>query len=226
MISRSIPTSSRTRRRNSSQLSARRQASVAILRDRVTRRRRILPAQTFSAAMVREMASSESRPEALTPSPRRTIRENASTMRNPLRVGRATSSRQLFVPRSSAAYTCRQRPRGRRRPRETGDAEFTNVPCLGRPKTPTGLIHIRVHSSSISNRVERRYACPVRRSSSPACDARLYTIPIEHFLLYLPPHRGATASSVLLGDRLMVGQQVLALPVGVRVPLPQPIAPL
>ena len=28
--------------------------------------------------------------------------------------------------------------------------------------------------------------------------------------------------AVLLGDRLMVGQQVLALPVGVRVPLPQP----
>ena len=30
--------------------------------------------------------------------------------------------------------------------------------------------------------------------------------------------------AALLGDRLMVGQQVLALPMGVRVPLPQPFA--
>jgi len=32
------------------------------------------------------------------------MRENASTMRNPSRDGRATSRRQLFVPRSRAAY--------------------------------------------------------------------------------------------------------------------------
>ena len=40
---------------------------------------------------------------AETPSPNRTMREKASTTRKPSPVGRATSSRQLLVPRSSAA---------------------------------------------------------------------------------------------------------------------------
>ena len=44
-----------------------------------------------------------SRPLCDRPSPRRTMRENASMTRNPSAVGRATSSRQLLVPRSSAA---------------------------------------------------------------------------------------------------------------------------
>src|SRR5690349_2770106 len=50
------------------------------------------------------MASSESTPLAARPSPRRTMREKASTTRNPEPAGCATKSRQLFVPRSSAAY--------------------------------------------------------------------------------------------------------------------------
>ena len=53
--------------------------------------------------MVRSIASSESAPVAESPSPKRTMRENASTTRKPVPTGRATSSRQLFVPRSRAA---------------------------------------------------------------------------------------------------------------------------
>ena len=81
------------------------QAAVATLRERVTPRRRILPAQTRNAAMVRSIATGDSSPVALTPSPRRTMRENASITLKPLRVGRATSNRQLLVPRSRAEKT-------------------------------------------------------------------------------------------------------------------------
>ena len=112
MISISIPVSRRTRATNSAQLSARRQASVATLRAWVTPWRRILPAQTLRASMVRSMAARESEPLAPSPSPRRTIRENASTTRNPSPRGRATSNRQLLVPRSSAASTAPSPPTG------------------------------------------------------------------------------------------------------------------
>ena len=72
-------------------------------RTRTTRCRRILAAHTCSASMVRSMAASDRRPLAVTPSPRRMMRENASMTLKPRRDGRATSSRQLLVPRSSAA---------------------------------------------------------------------------------------------------------------------------
>ena len=56
--------------------------------------------------MARSIAASPSLPFAAKPSPRRTIREKASMTRNcPGRLGTATSRRQLFVPRSSAAKT-------------------------------------------------------------------------------------------------------------------------
>ena len=61
-------------------------------------------AQIFSASTARSMAGSLRRPVADRPSPSRTMRENASTTRNwPAVSARATSSRQLLVPRSSAA---------------------------------------------------------------------------------------------------------------------------
>ena len=99
----SSPVASRARSRNSPALAARRQASVAIRPERTTRWRSILAAHTCSASMVRSMAGSESRPLADTPSPRRMMRENASMTLKPRREGRATSRRQLLVPRSSAA---------------------------------------------------------------------------------------------------------------------------
>jgi hypothetical protein len=102
MTSSSMPVRARTRARNRSPFSARRQASVATALDRVTRRQRILSAQTLSAFKVRSMAASDSRPLAAIPSPRRTIREKASMTRNPWFCGRATSRRQLLVPRSTA----------------------------------------------------------------------------------------------------------------------------
>ena len=77
--------------------------AAAARRARATWFRLILLAHTCSASIVRAMASSESRPVMDTPSPRRMMRENASITLKPRREGRATSSRQLFVPRSSAA---------------------------------------------------------------------------------------------------------------------------
>jgi hypothetical protein len=64
---------------------------------------RIRSAQAASAAMVRSIAASDRAPVAARPSPRRTMREKLSTTRKPPRTGAPTSSRQLLVPRSSAA---------------------------------------------------------------------------------------------------------------------------
>ena len=80
-------------------------------------RLRNLSAQIFRASTARSMAGWLRRPLDDSPSPSLTMRENASTTRNwPGRVGTATSSRQLLVPRSSAAKTgCssgRTRPEG------------------------------------------------------------------------------------------------------------------
>jgi hypothetical protein len=55
------------------------------------------------AAIARLIAASLRRRDDETPSPSRTILENASTTRKPSPEGRATSNRQLLVPRSSAA---------------------------------------------------------------------------------------------------------------------------
>jgi len=52
---------------------------------------------------VSRIAASPMRPDVDTPSPSRMMRENASTTRKPSVVGRAIKSRQLLVPRSSAA---------------------------------------------------------------------------------------------------------------------------
>jgi hypothetical protein len=103
MISSSSPTSSAIRARNSAPFIAARQASVAISFARVTPRLRILSRQMASASTAREIAASLMRPEVDTPSPSRMMRENASITRKLSPVGRATRSRQLLVPRSSAA---------------------------------------------------------------------------------------------------------------------------
>jgi hypothetical protein len=63
----------------------------------------MMRAQTRSAAMVRAIARSLSQPLPATPSPNRTMREKLSTTWNPSPSARATSNRQLLVPRSSAA---------------------------------------------------------------------------------------------------------------------------
>jgi hypothetical protein len=81
---------------------AMRQASVATRRERVTPLRAIFAEQIFKASIVREIASSERTPEWLTPSPSLMIREKASMTKKPRREGRATSRRQLLVPRSRA----------------------------------------------------------------------------------------------------------------------------
>jgi len=51
----------------------------------------------------RQRAASLIAPVEEMPSPRRMMREKESTTRNPSPVGQAISSRQLLVPRSSAA---------------------------------------------------------------------------------------------------------------------------
>lgn len=76
---------------------------MATRRARVTRLRAILSAQARKAVTVRSMAASDNMPLAAKPSPRRVMREKASTTRNPSWVGRATSMRQLLVPKSKAA---------------------------------------------------------------------------------------------------------------------------
>ncbi|MEI9931697.1 MAG: hypothetical protein WDM89_14440 [Rhizomicrobium sp.] len=79
-------------------------AAVAMTRTWVTPFSAICSAQIFSASMVRAIAASDSRPAAATPSARRTIREKESTIRNsPCGVGRAISSLQLLLPRSTTA---------------------------------------------------------------------------------------------------------------------------
>ena len=107
-VSRSItsslmPVSAATRSRNCSALAAARQASVAISRRRLALRYLILSLQIESAAMARSMAPSLIEPVEEIPSPRRMMREKELTTRNPSAVGHAISSRQLLVPRSSAA---------------------------------------------------------------------------------------------------------------------------
>jgi hypothetical protein len=57
----------------------------------------------LSAAMARSIAASLMEPVAETPSPSRMIRENESTTRKLSPAGLAIKSRQLLVPRSSAA---------------------------------------------------------------------------------------------------------------------------
>jgi hypothetical protein len=82
---------------------AARQASVAISRNRLAFFECILSRQMLSAAMARPIAASLIRPVADMPSPNRMIRENESMTRKPSPVGQAIKSRQLLVPRSSAA---------------------------------------------------------------------------------------------------------------------------
>ena len=83
-----------------------------------------------------------SRPLDDSPSPSRTMRENASMTRNwPGRVGTATSSRQLLVPRSSAAKTgmfAGRRPAGERRASGggAGRASIAALPIAGDGAAP------------------------------------------------------------------------------------------
>jgi hypothetical protein len=98
-----MPVSAATRSRKLSPLDAARQASVAISRNRLAFLDWILSRQMLKAAMARSIAASLMEPVADMPSPSRMIRENESTTRNPSPVGQAISSRQLLVPRSSAA---------------------------------------------------------------------------------------------------------------------------
>jgi hypothetical protein len=102
-ISSARPVSSSTRARKSGPFSAARQASVAISRRRVTPRSESRSAQALSASSVRAMAALDSRLPRPSPSPSLTMREKLSAMRKPPALGRAIRSRQLLVPRSSAA---------------------------------------------------------------------------------------------------------------------------
>ena len=102
MTSKDSPVSARMRCRKAGALLARRQASVAMARTAVTRRRVSRSAQPRSATIARAMASSPRLPLS-SPSPSRTMREKRSSTRKPWPVGSPTSSRQLLVPRSSAA---------------------------------------------------------------------------------------------------------------------------
>ena len=77
-------------------------ASVATERDSDTRRRFNFSAQTESAATARSIAPSLILPDVAIFSPSRTTREKASITVKPPSVGRATSRRQLLVPRSIA----------------------------------------------------------------------------------------------------------------------------
>ncbi len=104
ITSSSMPVSAATRARKLGALPAARQASVAISRSRQA------PCDSgscrckcASAAIARSIAASLIEPVAAMPSPSRMIREKESTTRNPSPVGQAISSRQLLVPRSSAA---------------------------------------------------------------------------------------------------------------------------
>ena len=63
----------------------------------------ILSRQMLKAATARSIAASLMQPVAEMPSPSRMIRENESITRNPSPAGQAIRSRQLLVPRSSAA---------------------------------------------------------------------------------------------------------------------------
>ena len=96
IISSSRPAFSATRARNASPFSAARQAAVAINRARLTLRACILSRQTSSAETARSIAASLIRREAATPSPRRMIRENASTTRKPVR-GRTRDQEAAIV---------------------------------------------------------------------------------------------------------------------------------
>ena len=102
-ISRSMPTSSRTRARNSLPFSG---GAAGFRRDQPCPRDAAVAdlvaadAQRVDRARDRRLAQ-HARLE--TPSPSRMMRENASTTRKLSRVARATRSRQLLVPRSSAA---------------------------------------------------------------------------------------------------------------------------
>ena len=107
-VSRSItssrmPVSAATRSRKPSAFEAARQASVAISRSRLALLDWILSRQMLSAAMARSIAASLMQPVAEMPSPSRMIREKELTTRKPSPDGQAISSRQLLVPRSSAA---------------------------------------------------------------------------------------------------------------------------
>jgi len=63
----------------------------------------ILSRQIASAAMARSMAASLMQPVVEMPSPSLTMREKESTTRKLSPEGQAIRSRQLLVPRSSAA---------------------------------------------------------------------------------------------------------------------------
>ncbi len=118
IISKSRPVSDRTVSRNSGPLPALRQACVAMHRICVVFLRAIFSAQIFKASIVRAIAPLESSPEIERPSPNLTIRENASTILKLRPLGAAISNRQLFVPRSSAAY------------RSTRDRDLDRTGCL------------------------------------------------------------------------------------------------
>ena len=73
------------------------------MRRRLARFASILSRQIESADIARSIAASLMQPVAETPSPSRMIREKELITRKLSPVGQAISSRQLLVPRSSAA---------------------------------------------------------------------------------------------------------------------------
>ena len=104
MISSVRPVSRLTCRMKSREFFARRHASVATSRIRLTLLRFSFCWQIRSACMVRAIEDRDSRPVRSRPAPNCTDLEKLSTTWNPLPLGWAINMRQLFVPRSSAAY--------------------------------------------------------------------------------------------------------------------------
>src|SRR5580658_1919973 len=161
--------------------------------------------------MVRSIAASESLPVAASPSPSRTMREKASMTRKPRRVPRATRSRQLLVPRSSAAQVAPQAAPGGSD--GGGKGEETGL-CTTKRDADHGAVHgVFMRSDHGTPGIA---ACEARRT--PATGSRRGA---PWFALPAPgePSSGmlstaeAFSAHPMLGDRLTVGQRTLTPPV-------------
>src|SRR5580658_2556708 len=161
--------------------------------------------------MVRSIAASESLPVAASPSPSRTMREKASMTRKPRRVPRATRSRQLLVPRSSAAQVAPQAAPGGSD--GGGKGEETGL-CTTKRKADHGAVH-RVFMRS-GHGTPGIAACEARRTPAhrepPRCALVRPRRPWRAQFRYAIYGRGFFGRP-MVGDRLTVGQRTLTPPV-------------
>ncbi len=174
MTSSKSPVRSRTRSTNAAPFSAARQAWVAMSRARETPRALIFSRQTSRASSVRSIAGSQMRCDAPMPSPSRTMREKASTMRRYRSCG-ASAAR---AARSAADnYWCRDRARhrhDRRAARSAGRGRFAHV-SASRRRTggPDRSIRRRTRASRRLRAAPRRR--PEPRPNVPVFSTRLPT---------------------------------------------------